>query len=176
MADGAPFTEVETGSGSGPGARSAPEAVWAAVRADYVAGMSAPEACRRHGVGLSALRARAGREGWRRRDLPWMPRTRLDPDDEGAELEARVEGDLDRVDLPELIWICHRRMIRAVMRGDAVEAMRWRRVHEAMEADQAEVVRFFEQQTTIARPLQDGPGYPDDPDDPDGVFPDRGDP
>ncbi len=147
MADGSRYDDMETRPGEGRW--SAPEEVWAAVRVDYLAGMSAPEACRRYGVGLTALRTRAAREGWRRTDQPWTPRSRLDPDDEGAELEARVGGDLDKVDLEELVWVAHRRMLRAVMRGEAVEALRWRRVHAAMADEQAELERFIEQEEAI---------------------------
>ena len=167
MADGSRYDDMETRPGEGRW--HAPEEVWAAVRVDYLAGMSAPEACRRYGVGLSAMRARAAREGWRRADQPWTPRSRLDPDDEGAELEARVGGDLDKVDLEELVWVAHRRMLRAVMRGDAVEALRWRRVHTAMADEQAELDRFIEQEEAI-RYMQSGVQYPDAVDASDGVF------
>ena len=60
MADGTQFTDIETGPGEGRW--SAPDEVWAAVRVDYLAGLSAPEACRRYGVGLTAMRMRAARE------------------------------------------------------------------------------------------------------------------
>lgn len=153
MADGSHFDDMDARPGEGRW--HAPEEVWAAVRTDYLAGMSAPEACRRYGVGLTAMRTRAAREGWRRADQPWTPRNRLDPDDEGAELEARVGGDLDRVDLPDLVWVAYRRMLRAVMRGQAVEALRWRRVHAAMADEQAEVERFFEQEEAIRHMLSD---------------------
>jgi hypothetical protein len=133
----------------GRGRRTAPDEVWAVVRDDYLAGMSAPEACRRHGVRLSALRDRAAREGWRRIDQPWAPRNRLDPDDEGVELEARIGGDLNKVELCELSFIAARRMMRAVMRGDAMEALRWRRVRDAMEAEDAEMERLGEQMDAI---------------------------
>lgn len=126
-----------------PGRRSAPDEVWAAVRDDYLAGMSAPEACRRHGVGLTALRLRAAREGWRRADQPWTPPDRLDPWDEGVALDEAVGGDLDQVELPQLSWIAFRRMMRAVLRGDAVDALRWRRVREAMDAEEAEIDCFM---------------------------------
>ncbi len=86
------------------GRYTAPDEVWAVVRDDYLSGLSAPECCRRHGVGLAALRSRASREGWRRADQPWTPPARLDPWDEGAALEERVEGDLDRVDYGDLAW------------------------------------------------------------------------
>jgi hypothetical protein len=112
------------------------------VREDYLAGMSAPEACRRHGVGLSALRDRAGREGWRRIDQPWRPPNALDPWDEGLALEDRTGGDLDKIEMRELSFVAHRRMMRAALRGDAAEALRWRRVRLAMDLEEEEVQRF----------------------------------
>ena len=133
----------------GRGRRAAPDEVWAAARDDYLAGLSAPEVCRRHDVRLSTLRQRAVREGWRRIDQPWAPRNRLDPDDEGVELEARVGGDLDKVELRELSWVAARRMMRAVLRGDAADALRWRRVRDAMDAEDAEMERLNEQEAAI---------------------------
>ena len=58
MADGSP-----TLYGKG---RSAPDEVWGRVREDYLSGLPGIEVCRRHGVGLTAMRNRATREGWRR--------------------------------------------------------------------------------------------------------------
>ncbi|HVL41690.1 MAG TPA: hypothetical protein VM348_05990, partial [Brevundimonas sp.] len=87
--------------------------------------------------------------GWRRVDQPWAPRNRLDPDDEGVELEARVGGDLNKVELRELSFIAARRMMRAVLRGDATDALRWRRVRDAMDAEDAEMERLAEQQDAI---------------------------
>jgi len=157
--------------------KSAPDAVWEAVRQDYIAGMSAPEASHRHGVGLSTLRARAAREGWRRADQPWMPPGQRDPWDEGAELEERIGGDLDRVELRELTYIASRRMMRAVMRGQAAEALRWRRVRIAMEAEEAELAQWTEADAARSWNLQneaasdrpDHPGDRDDQDDQDGI-------
>ena len=126
--------------------RAAPDGVWAAVREDYLAGRSAPDCCRRHGVGLTSLRNRAAKEGWRRQDQPWTPPTTLDPWDEGVELEARVGGDLDKVEYAELAHVAHRRMMRAVMRGDATEALRWRRVELIMNEVEAENDRLAEAQ------------------------------
>lgn len=142
--------------GDGCGRRTAPDEVWAAAREDYLAGLSATEVCDRHGVGLSTLRRRAESEGWRRSDQPWAPRNRLDPEDEGVELEARVGGDLDRIEMRELAYVALRRMMRAVLRGDAAAALRWRKVRDAMDAEEAEVDRFFEQQDAIWASRQDG--------------------
>ena len=133
----------------GHGRLVAPDEVWAAVREDYLAGLSAPEVCLRHGVRLTAMRNRAAREGWRRSDQPWSPVNRLDPDDEGVELEARVGGDLNKVELRELSYVATRRMMRAVLRGDAAEALRWRRVRDAMDAEDAEMERLMEQEDAI---------------------------
>jgi len=132
-------------TGSSDGRRTAPDEVWTQVRDDYLSGVSAPECCRRHGVGLSALRARAADEGWRRVDQPWTPpNTRLDPDDEGLALEERVNGDLDQIPLGELALVAFRRMMRAVLHGDAAEALRWRRVRLAVDAEDAHLNRLYD--------------------------------
>jgi hypothetical protein len=133
----------------GHGRRTAPDEVWAAAREDYLAFLSAPEVCLRHDVRLSTLRQRAVREGWRRIDQPWAPRNRLDPDDEGVELEARIGGDLNKVDFCELSYVAVRRMMRAVLRGDAVDALRWRKVRDAMDAEDAEMERECEQREAM---------------------------
>ncbi|MGV8930425.1 MAG: hypothetical protein ACOH1E_11790 [Brevundimonas sp.] len=168
--------EIDDPSASSPACRPAPDDVWETVREAYLAGMSAPECCRRYGVGLTALRKRAARQGWRRADQPWVPHNRLDPWDEGVELESRVEGDLDRIHMRDLSWIAHRRMMRAVLRGDAAEALRWRRVQTVMDAEEAEVARFLEQEAAI-RFMRDDEAGPDedaaeahDAHDPHGVF------
>ena len=124
------------------GSRFAPDEVWAAVRRDYLGGLSAMECCLRHGVRMGALRHRAARHGWRRVDLPWVPPARLDAQDEGVQLEERAGGDLDRIEMRELSFVAHRRMMRAALRGDAAEALRWRRVRLAMDAEEEEVQRF----------------------------------
>ena len=144
--------------------RSAPDAVWDQARADYLAGAPATEVCRRHGVGLTALRNRAAREGWRRSDQPWTPPNRLDPDDEGRRLEEAVAGDLDRVELHQLAFVASRRMMRAVMRGDAAEALRWRRVRLMLEEEAAEFERFVAQEEAVWRMLHADPQPPPDVD------------
>lgn len=131
---------------AGEGRRAPPAEVWEAVRADYLSGLSGPECCRRHGVNLSGLRLRAGREGWRRRDQPWTPPSRLDPYDEGLELEEAVGGDLDRIGSGELSWVARARVMRAVLRGDAVAALRWRRVEAMLDADDEELRRWSEEE------------------------------
>jgi hypothetical protein len=144
----------------------APDAVWDAARDDYLAGMSGPAVCRRHGLRVGALRARAARDGWRRADQPWVPLTaEPDPFDEGAELAAQVQGDLDRIDYSELVWVCRRRMMRAVLRGEAGAALRWDRVRRMLEAEDAEVDRWIAEQDADAirrrnAPLGDDRAWP----------------
>jgi len=117
------------GDGSrGPGRPTAPDHVWDAVRDDYLAGMTGADACRKHGVKLSALRSRSARDGWRRADQPWSPQDADLYPDEGRDLEDRVEGDLGRIDYPDLIMVAHARMVRSVLRGDATGCMRWEQV------------------------------------------------
>ena len=136
------------------GYRATPPEVWARVKQDYLDGWSAPACCRRHGVGLSALRQRAAREGWRRWDQPWTPpHDTRDPDDEGAVLEEKVGGDLDRVELCELAYVAHRRMMRAVMRGDAAEALRWRRVRLVIDAEEEELRQIMAREEEVWRHL-----------------------
>ncbi len=129
----------------------APDAVWEAARDDYLAGMSGPEVCRRHGLRIGALRARAARDGWRRADQPWVPLTaEPDPFDEGAELAASVQGDIDQIGYSQLAWVCQRRMMRAVLRGEAGAALRWARVRQMLETEDAEVERWIAEEDAEA--------------------------
>ncbi|WP_298747349.1 hypothetical protein [uncultured Brevundimonas sp.] len=147
MADGRQITAPKPRRPGGR--RPAPKTVWDAVRADYLAGLPAHECCRRHGVTIAALRSRAARNGWRRIDQPWTPANALDPSDEGVQLEQRSEGDLDRIDTGELVFVAHRRMLRCVLRGDAAGALRWRRVAQALEAEEAEMRRYLCQEEAL---------------------------
>ena len=164
-----------------PGRRAAPAEVWEAVKDDYLAGLSGPECCRRHGVTLSALRDRAARQGWRRADQPWVPPHALDPWDEGRILEERIGGDLDQIEWSELSHVAEGRMMRAVLRGEAAEVLRWNRVLEILEVREAALRRWAEEEE-VRRLLgrRTGPdpeaaaeaegAEPDSTDDPDSVF------
>ena len=130
------------------GRRVAPQEVWDAVRDDYGAGLSARACCRRHGVGLTALYRRAALEHWRRVDQPWRPAADLAAD-EGAALEAEIAGDIDKINPRDLSWVASRRMMRAVLRGDAAGALRWRRVRLAMDLEEDEVQRWLAEQDAV---------------------------
>lgn len=145
------------------GRRVAPDDVWIAVREDYLAGLSAPACCRRHGVGLTALRDRAKGEGWRRADQAWPPPPPLDED--AAQLHERTGGVLDRVGFDDLTALARRRMMRAVLNGDAAEALRWRRVRDAMEVEAALEAHPLPGATPVRRPRD-----PDGSDASDGVL------
>ena len=123
------------------GIHSAPDTIWEEIRADYLAGWSAPACCRRYGVGLSTLRKRAAEEGWRRTDQPWASPNGLDRDDEGLQLEEQFDGDLEQIPLGELSIVAFQRMMRAVLHGNAMEALRWRRVHNVIQSEAAEIER-----------------------------------
>jgi hypothetical protein len=156
-----------------PGRRRAPDEIWDEVKADYLAGMSAPACCRRYGVGLTALRDRASRQGWRRQDQPWIAPNALDVDDEGVILEEQVNGDLDRVDLSQLAYVAHRRMMRAVMRGQASVALRWHRVCRILEREDNEMDRLIQQDEAVrymlyGRPVRAPDADPNDTDGSDG--------
>ena len=129
--------------------RRAPDDVWARVREDYLSGLPATVVCQRHGVGLTAMRNRAARDGWRRADAVWTPPQTLDPDDEGLQLDDSVGGDLDRIELSQLTHVAMCRMMRAVLRGQATEALRWRRVRLVLEAEAAIEARLAEQEQRL---------------------------
>ena len=84
----------------GAGRRVRSGEVWARARGDFLAGLSAREVCVRHDLGLSALKARARREGWRRSDQADPPPIRdlgYDPElaeDLDEELEAETPADV----------------------------------------------------------------------------------
>ena len=128
------------------GRTSPPDEVWARVQEDYLAGMSGPDCCRRHGVSLSALRNRAARQGWRRSDQAWIPPQSLDPWDEGRLLEDRICGNLDLIEWGELSGVAEGRMMRAVLRGDSAEFMRWHKVAEIIQVREAELRRWAEEE------------------------------
>jgi len=95
---------------------------WAEARADYLTGFTAEEVCRRHDIGLSALRKRARREGWRRHD-------QADP--AVAEDDLEIFEDLEPTDLVEMAW---RRLAAAIARGRGADAARWQRIHADLHA------------------------------------------
>lgn len=105
---------------------------WAQARDDYLFGHSAEQVCRRYDLSLRTFRRRAREEGWRRIDH--------------ADPEPRDDGEedlhlFDDYDVRELARIARLRMAAAIVRGDALEATRWRRMWSALQAeivDQAE--------------------------------------
>jgi hypothetical protein len=95
---------------------------WALARGDYLAGFTAEEVCRRYDIGLSALRQRARREGWRRTD-------QADPVVADDDLDV-----FDDVEAPDLVDMAWRRLAAAIARGRAADAVRWQRIHADLHA------------------------------------------
>lgn len=113
---------------------------WAEARADYLIGFTAEEVCRRHDIGLSALRQRARREGWRRTDQD---------DPVAADDDLDVFDDVEAPDLVDMAW---RRLAAAVARGRAADAARWQRIHAQLLARaQEEATRDHSDVLTAAR-------------------------
>lgn len=80
------------------------EQVWAEVRRDYLAGMPAEDAARLHDVTVSALRARAVRQGWSRylhvQPAPDGPETSFEgPDPAPPPLDLAADEAHDSLDL-----------------------------------------------------------------------------
>ena len=98
---------------------------WVLAREDYIRGDSGPEIAERYGVGLSSLRARAAREGWRRADLP-------EPEFPVHD-EALADGapPATPADLAALGWT---RPPFSVRRGPLCEARGWPRLHRDFKA------------------------------------------
>lgn len=104
-----------------PARRSRTAETWGAARGDYLAGLSAAAVCARYDLGLSALRARARREGWRRAD-------QADPDPDLAEdLDEELE-DQGPADLAAMIERAFRLADRALGFGRVAEAQGWMRL------------------------------------------------
>jgi hypothetical protein len=93
------------------------EETWAQAREDYAAGYSAPEVAERYGVGVSTLRERASREGWRRSDLPDPPRPSFE-DEDAADQDPPAPGE-------DLAAVARKAAARAVRRGRLAEARGW---------------------------------------------------
>ena len=124
--------------------------VWEAARADYLAGQSATDVCRRYGLKLSTFRYRAAADGWRRAD---QAATEEVPSPDGG----RFDEALDLVayrdpDLGFMAEVCHQRMARAVCEGDGAAAHRWRRMSKRLYQDAAEFLDFFREDKAVVPP------------------------
>lgn len=110
----------------GSGRRVRSHQTWTAARSAYLDGLSAAEVCARFDLGLSSLRARARREGWRRAD-------QADPDPDLAEHldeELEADGPADFIAMRER---AARLAARALAEGDLRRAEGWTRLHLRLE-------------------------------------------
>ncbi|MFN4296201.1 MAG: hypothetical protein ACK4FB_05125 [Brevundimonas sp.] len=137
---------------------------WAAARADYLAGGSAPEVCERHGLSLRTFRHRAKIEGWRRADQP-APSLAPDPasasQDEPLVIPDAPTGAIRDQPLTtlEMVDKCWAMLQAAIAAGQLIQARGWLRLYrelkplvpfteiEAREAEQAAPAQ------TLAPPL-----------------------
>jgi hypothetical protein len=119
--------------------RRASDRVWGVMREDYLGGETAAEVCRRWGVSVGSLRARAAAEGRRRADVPQAdpePRPREPDPDPGLGPPAPEPGPAD---YPDLARRAPARFERSLSRGRAAEASTWLRLHARLRAlDRAE--------------------------------------
>jgi len=112
------------------GYRVRSDEIWARARTDYIAGFPAEEVCRRHDLGVSALRHRARREGWRRTDHPAS---------NYIEDDLEIFADIGSGDMAEMARL---RLAAALTRGQSGEAARWRRIYRELRGEwEAEVRR-----------------------------------
>ncbi len=87
-------------------------------------GCSASEVCERHDLGLSALRSRARREGWRRAD-------QADPEPVAFEAADLAEDD-PPVPTEDLVAIARRAAAWAVRRGVLHQAHGWLKLYREL--------------------------------------------
>lgn len=124
--------------------RRASERVWKFVRAEYLAGHTAAEVCRRWGLKIATLRARAAAEGWRRADQPPPPDPEPlplvrgpgapGPGADAADTDPSADGpdpdtDPGAADYAALARRALARFEQALKRGLAAEAATWLRLH-----------------------------------------------
>ena len=105
-----------------PGYRIRSPETWSRARADYRTGFSVGEICARHGLGVSAVRARIRREAWR------------------SDLGSEIDDDGLTSSLADLVAHAWSRLSQAVHAGCSTAALRWARLHDhllRMAANQA---------------------------------------
>lgn len=140
-------------------------AVWAAAKADYLAGAGAPEVCERHGLALSTFRWRAKQGGWRRADQPFpepapfitRPETAppsqpeksamlpadSTPPSHGAPETSPQKTPQTAAEMAKSAWDASR---AAVAAGRLIEARGWLRLHRELHAMAVQEQREKEQQ------------------------------
>ncbi len=124
--------------------RRAAPAVWALIRADYLAGLSGPTVAARFGVSVWALRKRARREGWTKARQAELVAAALAPPGPAALPAplpaplAEVEAAVAALDPPleirpaDLARKALSRAAEAVRRGEGLSALRLVRAGEAI--------------------------------------------
>ena len=99
---------------------------WDAARQAYLEGGSARDICDRYDLTLSAFRARARREGWRRADM-------ADPDPGPEDAFDDLDDDSPLPSLEDMAAVAWRRAVRALGRGRAGDTQRWMAIHARLQ-------------------------------------------
>ena len=99
---------------------------WDAARQAYLEGGSARDICDRYDLTLSAFRARARREGWRRADMG-------DPDPGPEHAFDDLDNDSPLPSLEDMAAVAWRRAVRALGRGRAGDTQRWMAIHARLQ-------------------------------------------
>lgn len=134
--------------------RRAAPAVWALIRADYLAGLSGPTVAARFGVSVWALRKRARREGWTKARQAEIVAAALGAETPGAatlpaplaEAEAAVAALDPPMDIrpADLARKALARAAEAVRRGEGLSALRLVRAGEAIARLDGQIAPAFD--------------------------------
>jgi hypothetical protein len=107
-------------------------ALWAAAKADYLAGGSGPEVCERYGLILRTFRDRASKEGWRRADQP-SPAPALSVQNDPLVIpeapEALSGAPLTASEMVDKAWS---HVQAAVAAGQLIQARGWLRLYKEL--------------------------------------------
>ena len=112
-------------------------ALWAAAKADYLAGGSGPEVCERHGLSLRTFRWRAQREGWRRADQPAPAPAAQNaplviPDAPSGAIRDGTEPPAPPLTASEMVDKAWSHVQAAVAAGQLIQARGWLRLYKEL--------------------------------------------
>lgn len=106
---------------SAPAPRMRSAETWARAREAYLQGAPGPELCERFGLGRTAFRERARKEGWRRAD-------QSDPDPDLDALADEEDEDAPVATPGETAELAWRKVARAAKAGRLHESLGWMRL------------------------------------------------
>ena len=113
--------------------------VWDMARRDYEAGQTAGAVCAHYGLTESALRSRAHRHDWKRSEPEAPDQSLLD-----LQSAARSDNDAEPLEFEDMIDQAWNHFERALVAARSVEAARWLKLTEALEARRDRLARKAE--------------------------------